>query len=409
MIPSFDKTWRERRAGFLAGDAEHTDWIVRALLEDALRARVSDVHFDPLTDGFQIRFRVDGVLHVTAVVEREEGMRMVRYFKTAAGLDPGSLVVPHDARARFEIDGHALEVRVECVPAVTGEKLALRLLLKDRLSLNLGELGLADDQHGLVNHWLNNASGMFLDAGPVGSGKTTTLYALVAELDIERKNVVTVEDPVEYQVDGITQMQVDERHGVEMATILKTILRLDPDYILIGEIRDEESARAAIEAAATGRVVLSTLHARDAAGTVTSLRNLGAADHEIAVALSFVAAQRLVRKLCAACRKRGPVEMPDRQWLERLELAVPDTVWNATGCERCGGTGYHGRTGVFELWPLDAKSYDLILSGADEASIRRHLRASPWGDLLGVAGRKVAEGVTTLAELRGMSGLIPPR
>lgn len=400
LTPVFDKWWREGRAMFLAGEAEYTEAIMHALLSDALDARASDIHFDPLSDGFQVRFRVDGVLHIVALLDTEEGMRMVRFFKTAAELDPGSLVMPHDARARFEIDGHTLDIRVGCAPSITGEKLALRLLLKDRLSLNLGDLGLDHPQRELIDQRLNNTSGMFLDVGPIGSGKTTTLYALIAELDLARRNVVTIEDPVEYQVDGLTQMQVDERHGLEMHTVLKTILRLDPDYILIGEIRDEASARVAIDAAATGRVVLSTLHARDAAGTVTSLRNLGAANHEIATALSFVTAQRLVRKLCMACAKKSAVEPQDRKWLEWLKLDVPETVWNATGCPRCAGTGYFGRSGIFELWPLDLKSYNLILAGADEAAIRRHIRTQNASALLKSGMHKVEDGLTTLSELR---------
>jgi type II secretory ATPase GspE/PulE/Tfp pilus assembly ATPase PilB-like protein len=201
--------------------------------------------------------------------------------------------------------------------------------------------------------------------------------------------------PVEYQVDGLTQMQVDERHGLQMHTVLKTSLRLDPAYILIGEIRDEASARVA-----TGRVVPSTLHARDAAGTVTSLRNLGAANHEIATAPTFVTAQRLVRKLCVACAKKGSVEAQDRKWLERLKLDIPESVWNANGCPRCAGTGSFGRTGVFELWPLDQQPYELILAGADEAAIRRHARSQDASALLKSGMRKVEDGLTTLSELR---------
>lgn len=406
--PGFDAIWRERRAAFMAGDPEHALSIIHALLADALQVRASDIHFDPMSDGFQVRFRVDGVLHLAFTLDPDEGMRMVRFFKTAAELDPGSLLMPHDARARFEIDGREVELRLGFAPSVMGEKLALRLLLRDRISLNLGELGLTDQQKDFIDHWLHSASGLFLDAGPVGSGKTTTLYALISELDLARRNVVTIEDPVEYQVDGLTQMQVDERFGLEMGTGLRTILRLDPDYILIGEVRDEASARTVIDAAATGRVVLSTLHARDAAGTVTSLRNLGVADHEIAVALSFVTSQRLVRKLCATCRKQGKVEDVDRRWLDRMQLESPETAWTAEGCPQCQGDGYLGRSGVFELWPLDSKSNDLILAGADEFTIRGHIRHHTQNDLLKAGIQKVEDGLTTFSELRGMSGLIRP-
>ena len=409
LTPAFDKIWRKERPSFLAGLPEHTEEIMSSLLADALNARASDVHFDPLSDGFQIRFRIDGALHRIMMTDLEEGMRMVRFFKAAAGLDPGSLVTPHDARTHFEIDGRELEVRLACAPAVTGEKLALRLLWRDRLALNLGELGLGASQRDHIDHWLNNASGMFLAAGPVGSGKTTTLYALISELDLARRNIVTIEDPVEYQVDGLNQLQADERHGLAMGTALKTILRLDPDFILIGEVRDEISARAAIDAAATGKIVLSTLHARDAAGTVTSLRNLGASDHQIAVALSFVVAQRLVRRLCTECRTNGTLEKPDRAWLERLQLDIPQSVWKAVGCPRCAGTGYYGRSGVFELWPVDWQAYDLILAGADEATIRRHIRRQTESDILKAGMQQAEAGVTTLSELRGMSGVVRAR
>jgi general secretion pathway protein E len=245
---------------------------------------------------------------------------------------------------------------------------------------------------------------MLLVAGPTGTGKTTSLYALLHELRLLDCSVITIEDPVECQIDGISQIQVDEPHGLTFAEGIKAILRLDPDYMLVGEIRDGSSARAAVDAAATGRTLMSTIHTRDAVGSVTVLRNLGLADHEIAAVLSIIVSQRLVRRLCPHCRTCGPPTEREARWLDTVKVPVPDTTWHAVGCDKCRDIGYRGRMGVFEVWRLDEHDYGLILDHADERSIRDRLCHTDHNFLLADALVKVESGITSIEELRSMGG-----
>jgi type II secretory ATPase GspE/PulE/Tfp pilus assembly ATPase PilB-like protein len=246
---------------------------------------------------------------------------------------------------------------------------------------------------------------MFLVAGPTGSGKTTTLYALIHELELSSQAVVTVEDPVEYPVDGITQIEVNIPLGLTFAVGLKAMLRLDPDYLLVGEIRDAESAQIAVEAAATGHCVMSTLHSPDTAGVVILLRNWGIRDHQIANVLQIALNQRLVGRLCQKCRQRDAPSKTEGLWLKALELPVIEGVYRAAGCAACQYTGYYGRIGVFEVWQKDDSDYELILSHADEQTLRRHLRKRGLQTVLEDGLARVQEGVTMLSELQTMGAL----
>jgi type II secretory ATPase GspE/PulE/Tfp pilus assembly ATPase PilB-like protein len=248
---------------------------------------------------------------------------------------------------------------------------------------------------------------MFLVTGRTGSGKTTTLYAILQELKLADRSIVTIEDPVEYQVDGITQMEVDHYHGLNYAEGLKSSLRMDPDYLMVGEVRDAESARASTDASITGRVLQSTMHSRDAAGAESSLRSWAILHHEIFTSLRVVIAQRLVRKLCPECRKQGEVSTRVRRWMEGMSLPAPETAWQPVGCTTCQGLGFRGRTGVFEVWTLDEDDYDLISAHAEERKIRQRLTEKEHLTLLADGLSKAAEGVTTLEELISMGGYDP--
>ena len=266
---------------------------------------------------------------------------------------------------------------------------------------------MGDDKLEEIERWLGDISGAFLVTGPTGSGKTTTLYALLNELRVLRRCIVTLEDPVEYLVDGVTQLQVDEDRGLTFGEGVKAMLRLDPDYLLLGEIRDGKSARAAIDAASSGRVLLSTLHSRDAAGAITSLRNWGLENQEICSAVSVIVAQRLVRKLCPHCRQKETPTDEERRWLHAFGVPFPARVWHAGSCDRCCGLGFVERTGVFEVWRLDEDDYDFILQKFDERSLRRRLAEKGHRFLLSNGLAKAANGVTTLGELRTMGGFGP--
>jgi len=379
--------------------------LATALLEDAMRENASDIHLDPEPEAYTIRFRIDGALVDALRLPRDEGLRLLRSFKSHADLDPAFTLRPQDGRAALPVANGEISVRVATGPGARGEKLALRLLPLALTSPPLDQLGLSSTDYEELLRGLSEVRGMILISGPTGSGKTTTLYALVRELARTGRSIVSIEDPVEYVLDGVTQLQVNERQGLTYTEGVKGLLRLDPDVLVLGEMRDTASARAALNAADSGHVCLSTLHARDAAGTITVLRHLGLADHEIAATVDLLVAQRLVRRLCSACRRPEPPTADEAQWLRLCGQPVPDKTWRATGCDKCGGSGYRGRIGVFEIHRLREEDADLILAHVDEHTLRRHLRGGGSPSLLEDDLQKVAEGITSIAEFRQVGGM----
>jgi general secretion pathway protein E len=378
--------------------------LARALLEDALRERATDIHLDPQGGGVRVRFRIDGVLLDGTFLTHDQGQHLINQYKTMARLDPLPPYVPRESAFVHELEDRELDVRVTTVMCVGGEKTTLRLLDPRRLTTRIHQLGLDDDKLRRIQLWLDNINGMFLVTGPTGSGKTTTLYALLHELKQTQRSVVTIEDPVECPIDGITQLQVNDERGLTFAEGIQAMLRLDPDYLHIGEIRDAESGRAAIDAVSSGRVLLGTLHSRDAVGTITGLRSWNLTDHEIAATLSVVVAQRLVRVLCPECRRHAAIDESDRRWLEELGREVPDRAWQPGRCRSCDGIGYRGQTGIFEIWQLDEEDFQLILDHADERKLRSRLAAKSHAFLLCDALAKANAGVTSIAEVRAMGG-----
>jgi general secretion pathway protein E len=385
-------------------EGARTSALLNALLEDALRERASDVHVDPSRDGFQIRFRVDGAVMDTAHLSEADGKRLVRAFKSMANLEHGQSRVPEDGRAEWSAGSHKIHVRVAVAPTVRGEKLTVRMLVAELTRRQLHELGLSSSDLELVRDALWDARGMILLSGPTGSGKTTTLYALLHELQPSNRTIVTIEDPVEVVVNGVTQIQVNNKQGLTFAEGARGLMRLDPDVIMMGELRDAASARVALDIADTGHLFLSSLHARDAVATITALRNFGLQDFEIAASLDLVVAQRLVRRLCLKCRTQGHPTASERRGLELFRQPVPKLTWRANGCPHCSMTGYYGRVGIFEVWPLREKEADLILQHADEHTLRRRLRKQGMPTLLEDDLAKVAEGITTLAEMFTVGG-----
>ncbi|MGD8310099.1 MAG: ATPase, T2SS/T4P/T4SS family, partial [Chromatiales bacterium] len=376
----------------------------RALLRDAVRERASDVHLDPAPEGVQVRMRIDGVVLDGATVPAGEGDRLINQIKTLAGLNPAPSFSPEGSRITLDLDGRALDMRLTVAPCLGGDKLSLRVLEPQRVYRQLSELGLREADRDKVAMWLERLNGMFLVAGPTGSGKTTTLYALLHQLKIMECSLVTIEDPPEYEIQGISQMQVDPDRGLSFAEGIKTMLRLDPDYMLLGEIRDGATARAATDAATAGKGLMSTLHSRDAASVVTVLRNYGLNDQEISANLSVVVSQRLVRTLCPACRQEGSPTADERRWLSSVGVEPPKTVWHPAGCDSCRGVGFAGRTGVFEVWRVDDEDYTLLLEHADERTLQRHLAGKGHSFLLDDALAKAGQGVTSLGEIRTMGG-----
>lgn len=392
-----------QRAG--SDESSRTLALAGAMLEDAVRENASDIHLDPVDDGYAVRFRVDGAIMDAAHLPRECGLHVLRAFKTHADLDPGFTLRPQDGRAALPVAEGKVSVRVATGPGVRGEKLALRLLPHALTRPPLDRLGLSTTDYEALKRALRDVRGMILISGPTGSGKTTTLYALMRELVGTGRSIVSIEDPVEYVLEGVTQLQVNERQGLTYSEGVKGLLRLDPDVIVLGEMRDATSARAALDAADSGHVFMSTLHARDAAGTISVLRHLGLGDHEIAATVDLLVAQRLVRRLCPACRRPEPPTADEARWLRLCGRPVPDKTWRASGCEKCGGTGYRGRTGVFEIHRLGEEDADLILAHADEHTLRRHLRRHGSLSMLEDDLAKVAEDITSIAEFQTVGGV----
>jgi len=386
------------------GSALEMPDLAYALILDAQRERASDVHIEPRSDSYRLRVRIDGCLHDAAVLNVPQARILLNQFKAISDVDPIVRFTPKDTRATVLLPKGKIDLRLALAPCQYGEKLAIRLLDPQRLERSIRELGMEPQMLGQLERWLENVSGMFLAAGPTGSGKTTTIYALLHELKFRNKSNVSLEDPVEYQIDGITQIKVDDLHHVDFAEGVKAILRLDPDFLVLGEMRDKLSTRSAINAALSGRALLSTIHCRDAVGAVTTLRNWDIADQEIAESLVVVVAQRLVRRLCEKCKRERGISESERKWFDAIEVQAPVKVSVPAGCKYCNQMGYFGRVGVFELWRLDEMDYRAILGHKDEHSLREALARRRERNILTDAAQKVASGITSLDEVRGLGG-----
>jgi general secretion pathway protein E len=405
--PQLSRTLSGLLDAFPADDTapQQTRRLVIAMLEDAIRENASDIHLDPVVAGYQVRFRIDGRMVDTALLDAERGRYVLRCLKSNCDLDPAFRMLPQDGRADFAVGNTIVAVRVGTSPGVLGEKCAVRIIPTELACLRLDELGLSPVGHRRLRRALDDARGMILVSGPTGAGKTTTTYALLHELRHTNRSIVTIEDPVEYVIDGITQIQVNEAQGLTFSVGVKGLLRLDPDIVFMSEIRDRDSARASLDAAASGHVFLSTLHARDAAGTITALRNYGLADHDIAATVDLVVAQRLVRRLCPACRRQESPTPDEMDLLQICGKPIPPSTWHAVGCPECGQSGYRGRIGVFEVHRLHEEDADLILNHADEHVLRRHMRKSGTLSLHEDGFMKAADGLTCLGEIRSVGGL----
>ena len=373
--------------------------LVDAMISDGVREGASDIHAEPLSDGTSVRYRIDGVLREVMRLPVSAGPALVRRVKILSKLDVTDPLHPHDGRAAVRMDGKYVDLRVSTVPvARRGEKVVIRILDKSNLRANISDLDLPENEEGAFRRFLENREGMVLVTGPTGSGKTTTLYAVINELRTGKVNIVTVEDPVEYDVPGISQLQVNEAQHFTFANALRSVLRQDPDILLVGEIRDRETAEIAVQAGLTGHLVFSTLHTNDAAGAVVRLRDLGVDGYKIASVLKGIVAQRLVRKVCPHCSV--PVALDDlpteaRPPKERASTAAPR---RAVGCKQCGGTGYRGRMAVLEMITIDESVAKKIEQGALPEAITSTARPLGFRTLWESALERVWLGQTTLEE-----------
>ncbi|WP_457601490.1 GspE/PulE family protein [Hydrogenivirga sp.] len=371
--------------------------LVNQVLIKASTVGASDIHFEPYEDEAVVRLRMDGVLHDILKVPVSTYQNVVSRIKVMSNLNVAEKRIPQDGRIRVKIGGKDLDIRVSVVPTVFGERVVMRLLDKTGSLLTLEQLGLSDEDRLKVERLARKPYGIVLVTGPTGAGKSTTLYAMLLYVKDPKKNIITIEDPVEYQIKGISQIQVNPKVGLTFASGLRSVLRQDPDIIMVGEIRDAETADIAVHAALTGHLVLSTLHTNDAPSAVTRLSDMDIEPFLIASSLEGVIAQRLVRKICDHCRK--PYK-PDEEELKELGLKDYDgEFYRGAGCDHCLGTGYRGRVGVFEVLELDDELKSLITRTQDSNEIRKLAEKKGYRTMIEDGIEKVKRGITTSSEL----------
>jgi type IV pilus assembly protein PilB len=372
--------------------------LVHQLVAQAVETGASDLHLTPDGEDLCVRFRVDGVLRDITSVPRRFAAGVVSRMKIMAELDIAERRVPQDGRVGLTVDGHRVDLRVVTVPTVRGEGVVMRILDKEAVVMDLGELGMAEAELARFHRAYTQSHGAVLVTGPTGSGKSTTLYAALEDVNTRDKHIVTIEDPVEYQIDGITQIQVNARAGLQFSTGLRAIVRADPDVIMVGEIRDRETAQIAIEAALTGHLVLSTLHTNDAATSITRLIEMGIEPFLVASALDCVVAQRLVRVLCPHCKRR--VILPMATLREYGYAAGFDVEgYEPVGCKHCGGLGYRGRTGIYEVMTISPEIRALALERRSADEILEMAVLQGMHRLKDDGLDRVKQGRTSMAEI----------
>ncbi|MDX1298236.1 MAG: type II secretion system ATPase GspE [Pseudomonas sp.] len=371
--------------------------LINAILGEAIKENASDIHLETFEKRLVVRFRVDGILREVLEPKRELAALLVSRIKVMARLDIAEKRIPQDGRISLKVGGREVDVRVSTLPSANGERVVLRLLDKQAGRLNLQHLGMSARDRGLMEATVRKPHGILLVTGPTGSGKTTTLYASLVSLNDRTRNILTVEDPIEYHLEGIGQTQVNTKVDMTFARGLRAILRQDPDVVMVGEIRDKETAEIAVQASLTGHLVLSTLHTNSAIGAITRLVDMGIEPFLLSSSLLGVLAQRLVRVLCPHCKQAYQADAAECALLG-VAVDAPPTLYHARGCVECHQQGYRGRTGIYELVVFDDHLRTLIHNAASEQEMTRHARS--LGPSIREDGRrKVLEGATTVAEV----------
>jgi len=371
--------------------------LINAMLGEAIKEGASDIHIETFEKALSIRFRVDGVLREVLAPSRKLAPLLVSRVKVMAKLDIAEKRVPQDGRISLRIGGRAVDVRVSTMPSSHGERVVMRLLDKNATRLDLYSLGMTPSNHTSFQTLIKRPHGIILVTGPTGSGKSTTLYAGLQELNSTESNILTVEDPIEFDIDGIGQTQVNPKVDMTFARGLRAILRQDPDVVMVGEIRDLETAQIAVQASLTGHLVMSTLHTNTAVGAITRLRDMGIEPFLISSSLLGVLAQRLVRTLCADCKQPFSADNEQKKLLDASESETV-TLYKACGCEACNYKGYRGRTGIHELLVIDDSVQELIHGEHGEQAIEKHVRRNT-PSIRDDGLSKVRQGVTTLEEV----------
>ncbi len=376
--------------------------FVNQIIWEAYQERATDIHLEPMENELRIRYRVDSILHPTPLPPQLNRFQaaIISRIKVMANMDIAEKRLPQDGRIGLRIQGEDIDIRVSTMPTVYGESVSLRLLMKGKSLIGLSELGMYDADAELIRKLIKKPNGILLVTGPTGSGKSTSLYAYLQEINSVNCRILTIEDPIEYEMPGINQVQLREEIGLTFASALRTFLRQDPDIIMVGEIRDFDTAEIAIRASLTGHLVFSTLHTNDAAGAITRLIDMGVEPFLVASAVEAIVAQRLVRRLCESCRAPLPIDSPviARQGLpsELLGSAHP---FSSVGCEKCRTTGFRGRTGIYEILRMSEEIEPLVIARESTSAIREKALSEGMRTLRDDGMRKALEGITTIEEV----------
>lgn len=376
--------------------------LVKTMIEQAVRQRASDIHIEPMEKQVRVRYRIDGALYEKAAYNISLLPALVARIKIIGGMDISEKRKPQDGRITQVVDRREFDIRVSILPTVYGEKIVMRLTSKNALSREKSQLGLKPHDLQKFDHILKNPHGILLVTGPTGSGKSTTLYTALSELNKEDVNIITVEDPVEANIDGINQVQVNNKADLTFASALRSILRQDPDIIMIGEIRDQETASIAVQASITGHLVVSTLHTNSAASTITRLVDMGIEPYLIADATVGVIAQRLVRRLCPDCKREKKADAEDLEMLMR-KPEEDLTIYEPCGCAKCDGTGFRGRIGVYEIMEVTPQLKHIISKGGEVEAIKAQALKDGMHTLRMSATELVLDGTTSVQEMMRVS------
>lgn len=374
--------------------------LVNLILFQALKERASDIHIQPYEKELKVRYRIDGILHDVLTPPKHYQKALISRVKIMSNLDIAEHRLPQDGRATIKVGDRQIDIRVSVIPTAFGERVVMRLLDKETLFLSLEKLGISEERFLEVNNLIHASHGIILVTGPTGSGKTTTLYAALDKINSPDKNIITVEDPIEYQLEGISQIQVRPRIGLTFASGLRSIVRQDPDIIMVGEIRDLETAEIAIHASLTGHLVFSTLHTNDAPGAITRMLEMGIEPYLISSSVIAIIAQRLVRLICPRCKESY---LPEEESLREIglnsEQLAEGKLYRGRGCSHCLNTGYRGRTGIYELLTMNEKIRELVLSRTEANTIRKRAVEDGMITLRQDGAHKVLKGLTTIEEV----------
>ena len=390
-----DYTFEKKKKSFDEGDKNYSEYsnieFVNQVIENAVKNAVSDIHFETLENSFRIRYRLDGHLNEVYMLPKDRSMPVASRIKIMAGLDIAEKRRPQDGRIKITILGRNIDIRVSTLPTNFGEKIVLRILDKTQLNLDLKKLGLNDSQLELLKTKINSPYGMILVTGPTGSGKTTTLYAALQNIHSVEKNILTVEDPIEYNLQGINQCNVKQDIGFNFASALRSFLRQDPDVIMVGEIRDKETAEIAIRASLTGHLVFSTLHTNDAVSCINRLIDMGVENYLVSSSVKLIIAQRLIRTLCD-CKIISDVHLP-------YEIIGDNKHYQPNGCEKCNYSGYKGRTAIYEMLEIDEEIEKMISKKESTQQIKEILVKKNYTTLNSAGIEKIKKGISTYEEV----------